>query len=130
MHQRLNRIIAGPYATTAWPDIRRVIKRLARFRHDLLTFLDHPEVSADNNRVEREILPAVVARKISFGSQSQKGADTQAVPMTIIRTAVLQGHDPKAFLKDALISYIRTGSVPRDILRPEKSPNPSLCQAA
>lgn len=130
MHKRLNRIITGPYASTAWPDIKRVIKRVTRFRHDLLTFLDHPEVSADNNRAEREIRPAVVARKMSFGNHSQKGADTQTVLMTIIRTAVLQGHDPKVFLKDALISYIRTGSVPRDILRPEKSPNPSLRQAA
>ncbi|NQU41678.1 transposase, partial [bacterium] len=41
-------------------------KRLIRFRDSLFTFLDAPAVPFDNNRAEREIRPAVIARRNSF----------------------------------------------------------------
>lgn len=45
------------------------------------------KVPADNNRAERELRPTVIARKVSFGSQSEKGARTRSILMTIIHTA-------------------------------------------
>lgn len=44
-------------------------------------------VPAHNNRAERELRPTVIARKISFGSQSLQGAQTRSVLMSIIHTA-------------------------------------------
>jgi transposase len=44
-------------------------------------------VPADNNRAEREIRPTVIARKVSFGSQSEAGAKTRGSIMTVLFTA-------------------------------------------
>ena len=46
---------------------------------------------ADNNRAERELRPLVIARKISFGSQSENGARTREVLMTVLHTLRKRG---------------------------------------
>ena len=43
-------------------------------------------VPADNNFCERELRPIVIARKVSFGSQSQRGARTREILMTVLNT--------------------------------------------
>jgi transposase len=43
-------------------------------------------VPADNNRAERELRPLVIARKLSFGSQSEAGARTREVLMSVLHT--------------------------------------------
>jgi len=43
-------------------NVKRLLKRLRRYRDALFTFLDHPDVPSDNNHAEREIRPAVVMR--------------------------------------------------------------------
>lgn len=50
-------------------------------------------VPADNNRAERELRPLVIARKVSFGSQSQTGAHTREVLMSVLHT--LRKHTPE-----------------------------------
>jgi transposase len=47
---------------------------------------DDPHIPADNNRAERELRPLVIARKISFGSQSEAGARTRETLMTVLHT--------------------------------------------
>jgi transposase len=92
--------------------VKRLTDRLARCMDGLLTFLDHPEVSATNNRAEREIRPAVIIRKRSLQNRSQKGAQCQAVFMSIYRTLKLRGLDPIGTMVTALKEYVRTGSLP------------------
>ena len=46
----------------------------------------HPSIPAENNRAERELRPLVIARKISFGSQSVQGLKTREVPMSVLHT--------------------------------------------
>lgn len=43
-------------------------------------------VPADNNLAERDLRPTVIARKISFGSQSKRGAETRGILMTLMHT--------------------------------------------
>lgn len=43
-------------------------------------------VPAENNKAERELRPTVIARKVSFGSQSKRGAETRSILMTILHT--------------------------------------------
>jgi hypothetical protein len=45
-----------------------------------------PAIPADNNRAERELRPLVIARKISFGSQSEQGARTREILMSVLHT--------------------------------------------
>lgn len=104
---RLNaRLDQLAHETSSDPDAKRLIKRLDKYRQDLLTFLDQPGLPFDNNLAEREIRPAVLMRKNSFHNMSQDGATTQAVLMTIYRTLKLRGHDPIETIVSALRHYL------------------------
>lgn len=51
-------------------------------------------VPADNNRAERELRPTVIARKVSFGSQSEGGAKTRETLMSVMQTLKKRVKDP------------------------------------
>jgi len=70
----------------------RLVKRLRRHRNDLFTFLDEAGVPFENNHAERAIRPAVLIRKNSYNNRSRRGADTQAVLMSVYRTLKQRGH--------------------------------------
>ena len=94
------------------PDVNRLSKRLIERMDGLFTFLDHPEVAATNNRAEREIRPAVIIRKNSLQNRSEKGAECQAVFMSIYRTLKRRGYDPIQTMVEALRTYVREGTLP------------------
>ena len=48
--------------------------RLWKQRDHLFTFLERADVPATNNLAERQLRPAVIARKISCGNKTLKGA--------------------------------------------------------
>jgi hypothetical protein len=93
-------------------NVKRLLKRLRRYRDALFTFLDHPDVPSDNNHAEREIRPAVVMRKTSLCNRSENGANVQAILMSVYRTLKLRGLDPLETIVNALKTYVRTGSLP------------------
>ena len=99
---------------TDWQDTnaRRIQKRLRRHQHDLFTFLDQEGVPFDNNHAERSIRPAVILRKNSYGNRSERGANCQAVLMSIFRTLKQRNHDPIQTTINALKSYLATGTLP------------------
>jgi transposase len=110
IHKRMDKLLACD--TWSKPDCKRLRKRLIKFRDSLFTFLDDPDVPFDNNRAEREIRPAVIARKNSFHNTSEEGAKTQAMLMSIYRTLKLRGLDPIETIADALGIFIATGKLP------------------
>jgi len=59
-------------------------------------------IPADNNLAERDLRPLVIARKISFGSQSIKGAHTRETLMSVLLSLKKQNRDVVAVLKNAL----------------------------
>ena len=91
---------------------QRLINRLKRHQHHLFTFLSQEGVPFDNNHAERSIRPAVIIRKNSYGNRSQRGADCQAVLMSVFRTLKQRGHDPIRTVIDALANYLKTGQLP------------------
>ncbi len=97
-----------------WNDLhaKRLIKRFRRHQNDLFTFLDQPGVPFDNNHAERCIRPAVILRKNSYGNRSDRGADCQAVLMTIFRTLKQRGHDPIRTVVTALEQFLLTKQLP------------------
>ena len=52
----------------------------------LYHWADNRKVPADNNSSEQALRGSVIARKISFGSGSEKGAETREILMTILFT--------------------------------------------
>ena len=109
LHDRLAELIDAP-----WQDsqARRLIKRLRRHQGDLFTFLDRTDVPFDNNHAERAIRPAVIIRKNSYANRSDRGADAQAVLMSIYRSLKQRGHDPITVIRNALTNYLSTGQLP------------------
>lgn len=73
-------------------------------KHRLYHWVENRAVPADNNRAERELRPIVIARKVSFGSQSKQGALTRSILMTIIHTARkrLPAENVAVWLKESL----------------------------
>jgi len=57
---------------------------------------------ADKNLAERALRPLVIARKISFGSQSDAGARTREILMTVMHTLNKRVSDMTGALKSAL----------------------------
>ena len=90
----------------------RLVKRLRRHRNDLFTFLDEAGVPFDNNHAERAIRPAVLIRKNSYNNRSRRGADAQAVLMSVYRTLKQRGHHPIDTIVKAIESYLTTGILP------------------
>jgi transposase len=99
VHAELDRLLAGTYTD---PDNARLAKRLRKQREHLLRFLDHDGVDATNNLAEREIRPAVIARKLSAGNRTDEGAETHAVLASVLRTCRRQGRDILSCLGELL----------------------------
>jgi len=57
----------------------------------LLRFLSPPYVEPTNNRAERLLRPAVIARKVSHCSKNQAGADAFATFASLAQTARKNG---------------------------------------
>ncbi len=60
---------------------------LHRYRDGMFLFLDRPDVDATNYRAEQAIRPAVINRKTSGGNRTPRGAEAQAIIMSVQRTA-------------------------------------------
>ena len=86
------------------PDNARFAKTLRKQRPRLLTFLYHAAVPPTNNAAERELRPAVVARKTGGCNRTDAGAQAHAVLASVLRTCQKQGFDPVEVLKYLLHS--------------------------
>ena len=53
----------------------------------MFLFLRDPSIDATNWRAEQAIRPAVVIRKVCGGNRTRRGADTQQVLSSVVRTA-------------------------------------------
>lgn len=60
-------------------------------RGHLLRFLHDPRIEPTNNRAERALRPAVIQRKVSHCSKTDRGAHTFEVFLTVIQTLRKQG---------------------------------------
>ena len=109
LDERLRELLMQPWEQR---HARRLVKRLRRHATELFTFLDHPEVPFDNNHGERQIRPAVIARKNSDANGSVDGAETQAILMSVFRTLKQRGHNPVSAVTEAVRTYLRTGQLP------------------
>jgi transposase len=74
-------------------DGKRLRKRYAKVREHLFTFLNHPEITADNNASERDLRPTATYRKVTGGFRSDWGADLFAAVRSVIGTAKRRGID-------------------------------------
>lgn len=81
-----------------------LVKRIARYRDELIRFVTHPGVEFHNNRAERQLRPMVISRKISFGNNTDRGALRHCILNSVVETCRLQQIDPVEFLTRAYTS--------------------------
>jgi hypothetical protein len=85
------------------PAEERLRVRLFKQRDHLFTFLDHEAVEATNNLAERELRPAVIARKLSCGHRTTTGAEAWALLSSLVRTCARRAKDFAEFVRPALL---------------------------
>jgi hypothetical protein len=71
----------------------KVAERIRKRRRWLFTFLDDPRLEATNNRAERSLRPAVIARKVSCGNKTPRGQRTWQTLASLAATAAQRGQD-------------------------------------
>lgn len=75
----------------AQPNEESVRLRLVKQLDHLFVFLDHPEADATNNLAERQLRPAVIARKISCGNKTRAGAAAFQILASLAATCTQLG---------------------------------------
>jgi len=81
-----------------------LLKSLVDKSHQWWYFLEHPEVSPDNNRAERSLGLGVTKRKIAGGSRSLGGFVDTTRLLTVIQSCRAQGRSVLTFFRQALAS--------------------------
>ena len=92
------------------PDNQRLLNQLGRHhdRGNLLRFLADPGIEPPNNRAERVLRPAVIARKVSQGSKNTPGAQAFAAFKSVVQTLAKQGVDS---MVEGLYGIFRTARI-------------------
>jgi transposase len=80
---------------------KALIKRIIRYQHDLLRFVDHQDVEYHNNRAERTLRPPVIFRKLSFGNRTTRGARNFSILISTLETCRLKKKNLTDFIKSA-----------------------------
>ncbi len=113
---RLGRLIDTPPPLAL---AERFAKHLANEFPAVFLFLCDPSIDATNWRAEQAIRPAVVTRKVCGGNRTRRGADTQQVLASVVRTARQRHLDPRALITTMLCA--REPVVPEALALPPPS---------
>ena len=83
--------------------VRRLARHLTFEFHAIFSCLFDPTLDATNWRAEQALRPAVVNRKVCGGNRSARGADTQQVLTSVLRTA----HQQHLAASDVLVELLQ-----------------------
>lgn len=82
------------FATIRSFDVTKLVRiknQVSERAQEYLTCLVHPGVASDNNAAERSLRHLVLKRKISFGSFSEKTAETLAILLSVLMSYKQRG---------------------------------------
>ncbi len=106
-----NKIIDITNHQAKHPAIQKIQDIFREKADRLYLWADNRNIPADNNLAERELRPLVIARKISFGSQSDAGAKTREILMTVLHTLKKRSPDVTTAFKSALDKFAEDGDL-------------------
>jgi len=84
------------------PSDIKIRNRLIKHRPHLLRCLQEPAAEPTNNRAERALRPAVIARKLSCGNRTENGKQTWEVLASLGTTCRQRGEDLVTYLAAAM----------------------------
>lgn len=88
-------------------DNQRLLDGIGR-QHDcgrVLLFLKRPDIEPTNNRAERGLRGAVIARKVSHCSKNERGAGIYEAMKTVTATLALRGHRVPTALARLILGF-------------------------
>ncbi len=97
-----NEIISITNSQAKHPAIQKIQDIFREKAGRLYHWAKNRDTPADNNLAERELRPLVIVRKISFGSQSDAGARTREILMTVLHTLKKKTSDVTIAFKSSL----------------------------
>jgi transposase len=116
-------IIAAVESPAAHLGIRRIQNIFRDNASRLYHWAADRAIPAENNLAERGLRPTVIARKVSFGSQSDAGAKTRGILMSVLVTLKKRGVDVTTRLKEVLDEIARNPTQnPFSLLFPRAGP--------
>lgn len=86
--------------------------RIGKRRESILVCLYEPAVEPTNNRAERDLRPAVIARKVSCGNKTGAGKRSFEVLRSVASSCLKRGHDVVSYLAGLLPMGARADPVP------------------
>lgn len=95
-------IIAAVESSAVHLGIQHIQNIFHENAHRMYHWADDRSVPAENNLAERDLRPTVIARKVSFGSVSDAGAQTRSVLMTVLHSLKKQRTDAVLHFKNVL----------------------------
>jgi len=111
IRQQVNRLLLrGAFSGNA--RLVGTCRELSNHREWLWTFVDVQGIEPTNNRAERALRPAVIYRKLSFGTQSAAGSRFIERMLTVSETCRLQGRSIFAYLTTAVEAHFHHQSAP------------------
>lgn len=84
--------------------LSKIKEALRRNKEKYFTFLSHPGIPIDNNKAERALRHLVIKRRTSFGSKTQRGAETTSILASVILS--LKWNNPTDWFQ----GYLKLGS--------------------
>ena len=103
-------LLRGVYSGN--PRLVGMCRELYDHRDWLWTFLNHDGVEPTNNASERSLRHAVIWRKLSFGTQSERGSRFVETMLSVIETCRQQGRDVFAFVTAAVQAHFARQPAP------------------
>lgn len=86
--------------------------RFAKRRDEILGCLYEPAAEPTNNRAERALRPAVIARKLSCGNKTEAGKRCFEVLTSLAATCAQRGHDFVSWMAESLPLMAEVAPVP------------------
>ncbi|MFH1562440.1 MAG: transposase [Nitrospirota bacterium] len=99
-----SRIEAVMNTSAQHPGIQRIQDIYRKHANRMYHWAKDRSIPADNNFAERPLRGLVIARKVSFGSQSDEGALTRETLMSILNTLRLRGLNVQKRFKSTIDS--------------------------
>ncbi|MBV8382676.1 MAG: IS66 family transposase [Planctomycetaceae bacterium] len=105
----LDRLLA---AERTQPGDVAIRNRIGKRRESILVCLYDPAAEPTNNRAERDLRPAVIARKVSCGNKTEAGKRSFEVLRSVASSCLKRGHDVVSYLAGLLPFGARADPVP------------------
>ena len=120
-----SQILAAVDTASVHLGIRRIQEIFCENAPRLYHWAQDRQIPADNNLAERDLRPTVIARKVSFGSVSDAGANTRGILMSILYSLKKRQVSVESYLKAALDQLAKdTSQDPYPLLLPKKPQPP------